>query len=140
MKSMKMFKKLIAIMLCLTFILVGSSAVFAADDGDIFLEINETDSNGVTNGNSADNNTSVSGSANNTSNGNIANNNTSIAGSTNNASNSTNNTNSNRSVSNTNSLANTGLAQTGGIIALILVVCGVSAIYSYKKVNDYKNL
>ena len=41
---------------------------------------------------------------------------------------------------NVNTLAKTGLSDTNGIVALIVVVCGVSAIYSYKKVNDYKKL
>lgn len=148
MKSMRMFKKLVVIMLSLVFILVCSNVAFAAEGDDIFLEINATDNNAATNGSATNN--SVSTSGNNTSgsvtnNINSTNNSNSSTLATNNSSatNNTNrnaNSNSNRSVSNTNALANTGLAQTGGIIALIVVICGVSAIYSYKKVNDYKNL
>ena len=54
----------------------------------------------------------------------------------------TNNTTNNTSKTNNNvnTLAKTGLSDTNGIVALIVVVCGVSAIYSYKKVNDYKKL
>ena len=48
--------------------------------------------------------------------------------------------NTSKTNNNVNTLAKTGLSDTNGIVALIVVVCGVSAIYSYKKVNDYKKL
>ncbi len=145
MKSMKVLKKLVVIMLSLVIMLACSNAVFAADD-DLFTEIPETNTstNNTTNNGTNNTNTPITGNNSNTSstnNTNTSNNSNASSLSINNSSN-TNNTNSNtnRSVSNSNALANTGLAQAGGIVALIVVVCGISAIYSYKKVNDYKNL
>ena len=37
-----------------------------------------------------------------------------------------------------NSLANTGIGDTNSLIALIITVSGIVAIYSYKKLNEYK--
>ena len=145
MENLKMFKKLVIVMLSLMLIAVCSTNVFAADD-DLFMSVdnntagnnsavNDLLTNNVTN--EADNNT-TNGSltANNTATNNNVTNNT-IRNTTNNTSN-TVNTNANRNASNT--LAKTGLSNTNGIVALVLVVCAVSAIYSYKKVNDYKKL
>ena len=55
-------------------------------------------------------------------------------------SNKQNNTNVNRNVSNSNTLAKTGLSDTNGIVVFIVVLCGISAIYSYKKISDYKKI
>ena len=46
----------------------------------------------------------------------------------------------NRSVTNENTLAKTGLGESGSIITIILVISGISAVYSIKKVNEYKKL
>ena len=128
MKNFKILKKLIVIMLSVVLVLVCSNTVLAVDD-DPFVSINTTNTNDTGGLTSTDN-------TNNTNNTNSTNN-TNTAPLT---SNTTNNTNSTRNASNINTLANTGLSNTNGIIALIVVVCGVSAIYSYKKVNDYKKL
>ena len=48
--------------------------------------------------------------------------------------------NTNRNLNTTNSLAKTGIGDTNSIITLIIVICGIVAIYSYKKLNDYKKL
>lgn len=111
---------------------------------------NETSNNSSNNNSSSGpNNTSNNNSnsnSNSTSNNNSNNNsNSNSSNRTNNTSNNnSNNNSSNRNVSNNNSnnqnLAETGLSGTSGIIALIIVICGISAIYSFKKVNDYKNL
>lgn len=145
MKNLKMFKKVSIIFLGLVFAIVCSGKVFAADEG-LFTTIDSTNntSNSATDGNNtANTNNDTNTDANNTANGSLT---TNSANNTNNSNNSirntsTNNTaNTNRNVSNTATLAKTGLPNTGAIIAVVLVVCGISAIYSYKKVNDYKKL
>ena len=142
MKNLKMFKKVSIIFLGLVFAIVCSGKVFAADEG-LFTTIDSTNntSNSATDGNNtANTNNDTNTDANNTANGSLT---TNSANNTNNSirNTSTNNTaNTNRNVSNTATLAKTGLPNTGTIIAVVLVVCGISAIYSYKKVNDYKKL
>ena len=144
MKNLKMFKKVSIIFLGLVFAIVCSGKVFAADEG-LFTTIDSTNntSNSATDGNNTANtntDTNTNTDANNTANGSLT---TNSASNTNNSirNTSTNNTaNTNRNVSNTATLAKTGLPNTGAIIAVVLVVCGISAIYSYKKVNDYKKL
>ena len=144
MKNLKMFKKVSIIFLGLVFTIVCSGKVFAADEG-LFTTIDTTNntSNSATDGNNTANtntDTNTNTDANNTANGSLT---TNSASNTNNSirNTSTNNTsNTNRNVSNTATLAKTGLPNTGAIISVVLVVCGISAIYSYKKVNDYKKL
>lgn len=142
MKNLKMFKKVSIIFLGLVFAIVCSGKVFAADEG-LFTTIDSTNntSNSATDGNNtANTNNDTNTDANNTANGSLT---TNSANNTNNSirNTSANNTaNTNRNVSNTATLAKTGLPNTGAIIAVVLVVCGISAIYSYKKVNDYKKL
>lgn len=139
MKNIKMFKKLVIVMLSLALIAICSGNVMAADD-DLFTSVgsDNSTSNSATPGNSTDNNTTdnntTEGSL--TTNNNNTNNNTTRNTNTNNTTNT--NLSTNRNV--TNTLAKTGLSNSGSIIALVVVVCGVSAIYSYKKVNDYKKL
>ena len=48
--------------------------------------------------------------------------------------------NSNSTTSNADNLAETGLEDSNGFIALIIMVSIIVAIYSVKKMNDYKNL
>lgn len=55
------------------------------------------------------------------------------------------NNNTNRNTNNTNSnKTNTNLPKTGmednTMLFIVLAVCGVSAVYAYKKVADYKKL
>lgn len=50
----------------------------------------------------------------------------------------TNNTNENNGMTNTN-LPKTGM-EDKTILIVVLAVCGISAIYAYKKVSDYRRL
>lgn len=141
MRNIKMFKKLVIVMLSLVMVAVCSTSVFAADDDAVFTTVDA--SNNATANNSTGNESEFSNVAgNNTNSDNTANSSLTSNSTTRNATNNTTNNTANagRNVSNTNTLAKTGLSNTGEIVALILVVCGVSAIYSYKKVNDYKKL
>lgn len=142
MRDLKMVKKLFILIMTIGIVVMFSNFVYAEDD-DAFISLNIT--------NSAENNT-ASSEGNTNSNGlftNIVNtsnpSNTAGTLTTNNttnnstANNTINNT-TNRSVSNTETLAKTGLTDSNGIVALIVIICAVSAIYSYKKINDYKRL
>ena len=46
----------------------------------------------------------------------------------------------NSTTSNSNSLAYTGIGDSNGMIALIIIISAIVAIYSAKKFNDYKNV
>ena len=145
MRNIKMFKKLVIVMLSLVMVAVCSTSVFAADDDAVFTTVDA--SNNATANNSTGNESEFSNVAgnntnsDNTANSSLTSNSTTNSTTRNATNNTTNNTaNAGRNVSNTNTLAKTGLSNTGEIVALILVVCGVSAISSYKKVNDYKKL
>ena len=106
--------------------------------------------------NAADNDagfTDLTGTLNNTSNNTSANNtsgNTNTGNTNSNSNNSNTNTNKNTNTNNTNSSKynntnkNTNLPKTGiedSIpVALLVVVFGISAVYAYKKINEYKNI
>ena len=148
MKELKMVKKLFALVISIGLMFALTSFVYAADD-DPFIEItpqNTTSqsSNEIANTTpaSTDNNTANSLFDNTTTNN--TNTNTNSNNSVSNGLITTNNTltnNSvNRSVSNTETLAKTGIGDSKGMIAVFVVICGISAVYSYKKVNDYKKL
>ena len=142
MENSKIFKRLVIVMLSLVLVAVCSTSVFATDD-DLFLSVNSTGNtaSNATSDNSTTNNTATNNTnTNNTTNSSLTANNTTTNNTVRNTA--TNNTTNNTSKTNNNvnTLAKTGLSDTNGIVALIGVVCGVSAIYSYKKVNDYKKL
>ena len=46
----------------------------------------------------------------------------------------------NSTTTNSNSLAETGIGDSNGIIALIVIISVIVAIYSAKKMNEYKNV
>lgn len=54
----------------------------------------------------------------------------------NNTNNNANNNNTNNSNTNKTTIPNTGVDYS---TLVIVAVCGISAIYAYKKINDYKN-
>ena len=146
MENSKIFKRLVIVMLSLVLVAVCSTSVFATDD-DLFLSVNSTGntaSNATDNNTTSDNSTTNNTATNNTNTNNTTNSSLTANNTTNNTvrNTATNNTTNNTSKThnNVNTLAKTGLSDTNGIVALIVVVCGVSAIYSYKKVNDYKKL
>ena len=137
MKNVKILKGLLIIVLSLFIVFSYSNMVLAEDSNESLFEFEpveeETGTNSSTTEPAANNNTdnglsSVSG-ANTLSN--TATNNTNIA-----------TTNTNTSVANNtaNTLADTGLSDAGSIVAIVLVICGISAVYSYKKVSDYRKL
>lgn len=123
MKNSKLFKSLIISIIGVMLIAI-SGQVFAADDNSYKDLTTAISGNNTTSNNSTNNNT-----ANNTTN-NTTNNST------------TNNTTGNKTVYNNtaNTLPKTGIGDTVLPVAVLIVVFGISAVYAYKKVNDYKNI
>lgn len=99
------------------------------------MAANEVDlTNTIDNPSSSSNSNSNSNSNNSNSNSNRTNNTNTNTNRTNN----TNNTN-NSSVYNNTNLPKTGISDSIPV-ALLLVVFGVSSVYAYKKIRDYKNI
>ena len=121
--------KVVTILLISVMVMSFATIVNAANEDDGFESLTHTLLNG-NNTNNSDNNT------------NIADNNTNQALNNTNTNNVVNNTNNSSVYNNTNT--NTNLPKTGiedSIpVAMLVVVFGISAVYAYKKVNDYKNI
>ena len=143
MKNLKNVKKLLILIMTIGLIVMFSNLVYAADE-DPFVSLTVTNSTENTAGNTESNTSNSLFTNINTTNTNtnVTNTNTNTSGTltTINTANNTANNTTNRSVSNTETLAKTGLTDSNGIVALIVIICAVSAIYSYKKINDYKRL
>lgn len=136
---MKKMKKLVMVMIGIALIAALSGNVFA-DDDNLFTSVSTGNSTATNTDNNTTGNDTNSATTNNTT-SNTANSSLTTNSTRNTTSNTTNNTttsNTNRNV--TNTLAKTGLSNTGSVIALVVVVCGISAVYSFRKVNDYKKL
>ena len=123
--------KVLFVMIVSIMVVLFSSNVLAATDADGYEDLtealgNSSSNSGNTNNNSANTNT------------NNANTNTNLANNNNTANTNSNRTN-NSSIYNNTSLPKTGLADSVPVV-LLVVVFGVSAIYAYKKINDYKNI
>ncbi len=123
--------KVLLVMIVSIMVVLFSSNVLAATDADGYEDLtealgNSSSNSGNTNNNSANTNT------------NNANTNTNLANNNNTANTNSNRTN-NSSIYNNTSLPKTGLADSVPVV-LLVVVFGVSAIYAYKKINDYKNI
>ena len=109
-------------------VMLFSTSVMAANEIDL--------SNTIDNGSSSTSNTGNSNSNSNNSNSNS--NRTNNTNTNTNRTNNTNNTN-NSSVYNNTNLPKTGISDSIPV-ALLLVVFGVSSVYAYKKIRDYKNI
>ena len=151
MKNSKKIAKILIMLLIICMVSLIAKPVFA-DDEDIFTNIapiaNSTPENTTQENNAPANATPAENTAQeNTTPANIApaeNTNNSITFNNitaNNNNTATNNSiSTNRSVSNSNSLAKTGVTDSKGFITLVVLICGISAIYSFKKISDYKKL
>lgn len=121
--------KVISILLISAMVMLFATTVNAADDNSY----NDLTSTLTGNNSSNSSNTSNTNSSNNT-----ANTNSNSSNNTNNSLNMSNNTN-NSSVYNNTSLPKTGAADSIPV-AMLVVVFGISAVYAFKKVRDYKNI
>lgn len=121
--------KVISILLISVMVVLFATTVNAADDNSY----NDLTSTLTGNNSNSSNNSSNTANTNSNSSNNTANTNN-----TNKSSNMTNNTN-NSSVYNNTSLPKTGAADSIPV-AMLVVVFGISAVYAFKKVRDYKNI
>lgn len=119
--------KVVSILLVILMVILFSTNVFAAENNDTSFQ----DLTGTL-GNSTENNTSKNTNANNANkNGNNTN--------TNNANANKNNNTNNSSIYNNTDLPKTGVESSIPVVVLVAIF-GISAVYAYKKIDDYKNL
>ncbi len=119
--------KVVSILLVSLMVILFSTNVFAAENNDTSFQ----DLTGTL-GNSTENNTSKNTNANNANkNGNNTN--------TNNANANKNNNTNNSSIYNNTDLPKTGVESSIPVV-LLVAIFGISAVYAYKKIDDYKNL
>ncbi len=121
--------KVISILLISVMVMLFATTVNAADDNS-YNDLTSTLTGNNSNSSNNSSNTANTNSSNNTANTNSNN--------TNNSANMSNNTN-NSSVYNNTSLPKTGAADSIPV-AMLVVVFGISAVYAFKKVRDYKNI
>lgn len=129
MRNLKVVKTVVMILVVLATIVIGGQVLAANDVNNTYVDLSPTTNSSATGNNTATtNNTATLNSTSNRTN-------------TLNTSAITNNT-SNRS--NTSNYANTSLPSTGiesaVPVVLVIVVFGISAIYAYKKIKDYRNI
>lgn len=108
-----------------------STSVLAADNTNDYTQLTLNNTN-ASNSNTNSANTNTNTNSNNTNNTN-KNTNTN----TNNAN--TNKTNSNSSIYNNTNLPKTGI-ENSIPVAMLVVIFGISAIYAYKKIKDYRDI
>ena len=128
MKKTNLIKGLLIILSSV--MLVGTTSVFAADGELDFSNLDD-------NSNSASDETNTNNTNTNNTNRNTNTNNT------NRNTNNTNTNNTNRNSSSYNNTDNTDLPKTGiedSIPTVVIVVFGISAIYAYKKISDYRKI
>lgn len=129
---MKNLVKVVTILLISLMVVLFTTSVNAADNDAGFTDLTGTLNNTSSNNTSGNTNTA---NTNSNTNSNINNTNS-------------NNTNANKNTNNSsiynNTNKNTDLPKTGiedSIpVAMLVVVFGISAVYAYKKINDYKNI
>lgn len=132
MKKNKLVNVVLVILIGLSILLVGKE-VLAATSGNA-MDLTNT----ITGGNSSRNNTTGGNSSNNTSTGNNTTGNSSSGNSSSSNNSSVMRTN-NTSNYNNSSLPKTGIESSFPSLVLI-VVFGISAVYAYRKIKDYRNL
>ena len=123
--------KVFSILVLSVMVIFITTSVNAADFIDMTNQLNNNTAANNTSGTNT--NTSGTNTNTNTSNSNATNTNTN----TNRANNKTNTRNS--SIYNNTNLPSTGIGDSLPIAALV-VVFGISAVYAYKKIKDYRNI
>lgn len=126
----KSLLKVFSILVVSLMLILFTTSVNAADTNTGFNDISYTLSGNNTAGNNTTGNNIAGNNASNNSNTNLSN---SLA--TNNSANNS----ANSSVYNNTSLPKTGIGDTLPIAALVAVF-GISAVYAYKKIKDYRNI
>ena len=130
MKKSIILKSFLVMLVCIICLSIVSPVLAATDEGfeDLLGDGNNTSTNNTSNTNTGNTNTNKT----NTNNTNTNKNNTNVQN-INSIKNATNNTN------NSTNLPKTGLQDSLPTV-LLVVVFGVSAVYAYKKIKDYRNI
>lgn len=117
--------KIISILLISVVVMSLATAVYAANENDTgYNDLTNTLTNGSTNNTNTNSNNTA--------------NNTNVTNNTANNTNKTNNTN-NSSIYNSTNLPKTGIGDSIPV-AMLVVIFGISAVYAYKKIKEYKNI
>ena len=125
MKNSRLVKMLFTIIMGIIMCVVMVGQVRAVDYQDLSSAINGTStSNSSSNSTNRTNNTAGSSSLNSASNNTLRTNSSNTA---------------NTSTYNNTSLPNTGIGDSVPVV-LLVVVFGISAVYAYKKIKEYKNI
>lgn len=132
MKKSNLMKLFSILLISVMVIAMCNVNVFAADNTNGFSDLTNT----ITGNNTSANNTS--GNTNSNSSNSNTNRTNSNTNNTNSNTNNTNNTN-NSSVYNNTNLPKTGIEDSVPV-AMLVVVFGISAIYAYKKIKEYRNI
>ena len=129
--------KLFSILLMSIMVIMFTTNVWAEDNDFTTLPVNTNNTANTNSNNTNSANTNNSNTASNNSNMNRSNTNSANTNSANN----TNNTNksNNSSIYNNTNLPKTGIEDSIPV-AMLVVVFGISAIYAYKKIRDYRNI
>ena len=118
--------KIVSILLISLMVMLFTTTVNAAENVDLYNDLSLSNTNSSnTNTNTANTNTNTNSNSNTNS-------------KTNTNSNRNTNTN-NSSIYNNTSLPNTGIGDVVPVAALIIVF-GISAVYAYRKIKEYKNI
>lgn len=120
--------KVISILLISLMVMLFTTTVNAAEEVDLYNELT------LDNSNTANTNTNTANTNTNTANTNTNTNNTNV-----NTNRNRNTNTNNSSIYNNTALPKTGIGDVVPVAALI-VVFGISAVYAYRKINEYKNI
>lgn len=119
MEKSKLIKMISILIISVIMVMLFNVTTLAEDSDDAFNDLTST----LNQNNSVNNN--------------ITNNNTN--NNTNNSINNNNTANNNRNAYNSSNLPKTGIGDSIPV-ALLVVVFGVSAVYAYRKIKEYKNI
>ena len=120
--------KVVSILLISLMVMLFTTTVNAAEEVDLYNELT------LDNSNTANTNTNTANTNTNTANTNTNTNNTNV-----NTNRNRNTNTNNSSIYNNTALPKTGIGDVVPVAALI-VVFGISAVYAYRKINEYKNI
>lgn len=122
MKKSNLIKLFLVLLISMMVIMMFNTNVFAANNTNGFDDLTNTLNKNNTNSNANKNNTNVNG------------NNTNVNANANNG-----NKNKNSSIYNNTNLPKTGIEDSIPV-AMLVVVFGISAVYAYKKIKEYRNI
>jgi len=117
--------KLFSILAVVVMVIMFNTNVFAANNTNGFSDLTSTINTSNSNKNNTDTNTNISNTNNNTNTANTNNVNTA--------------NNTSKTIYNNTNLPKTGIEDSLPV-AMLVVVFGISAIYAYRKVSEYRNI